>query len=368
MIYLASASLVVYLYYLVLFYKGLNNDTEEKNFNRHTVSVVVAARNEEKNISQLLLALTNQTYPETHYEIIIADDSSTDRTAEIVKQFSQRFSYIKLCNVQNRDQAKSPKKNALSQAIALAENDIILLTDADCVVKDGWIEGMVAYFTDDVQMVAGFSRTKLRKWEKALPVQRFEFFDIIVIFAAAAGAIRSKKYFSCSGQNIGYCKSAFETVGGFSKIKHLLSGDDVNLMQLFRKQKFKIEFAKNPKTFVYTQPINTWKQLLNQRSRWASNLKFQISLNPEFFCYLISYPLLLLASIYLLFSNFQYGFILLVAKGVADFIFVSRAFSQFKIEKDRRSYFIFWFFLQPFYIFAVAIFGQFSLFSWHGRK
>ena len=51
------------------------------------VTVIVAARNEEKSIGQCLQSLIQQTYPTNKYEIIIVDDGSTDTTASIVRSF-----------------------------------------------------------------------------------------------------------------------------------------------------------------------------------------------------------------------------------------------------------------------------------------
>ncbi|HPN60320.1 MAG TPA: glycosyltransferase, partial [Chitinophagaceae bacterium] len=51
------------------------------------ISVIIPARNEEHNIGPLLLALQQQSYPAAFTEIIVVDDHSTDRTAEIVQSF-----------------------------------------------------------------------------------------------------------------------------------------------------------------------------------------------------------------------------------------------------------------------------------------
>ncbi len=174
----------------------------------------------------------------------------------------------------------------MEQAIKSSSNEIILCTDADCLPGKYWVESMVANFTDDMDMVAGFSKTALN-WKTASLAQKFEHFDFLVLFFAAAGAIVSGKIFSCSGQNFAYRKSAYEKINGFASIRHLLSGDDVNLMQLFRKAGCKIGFSFTPYSFVTTQPISSWRALFNQRIRWASNTKWQISLNPEFFLYLV---------------------------------------------------------------------------------
>jgi len=188
-----------------LFYIGLKNRNVNYVNSKPFVSVVVAARNEENNIARLLTTLINQTYPPDKYQIIIANDDSTDGTVSIVEQFSQKWNKIKLVNVTGRENAISPKKNALSQAIEIAEGEIILSTDADCLVGKYWIESMAACF-DDNEMVIGLSRTTLTDWSKSSFIRRFEHFDFLAMLFAAAGAISSGKYFSCSGQNIAYKK------------------------------------------------------------------------------------------------------------------------------------------------------------------
>ena len=58
-----------------------------------TVSVIVAARNEEDNIGNLLEDLTEQSYPQEKLEIIISDDRSTDRTGEIIDNYTNKYDY-----------------------------------------------------------------------------------------------------------------------------------------------------------------------------------------------------------------------------------------------------------------------------------
>jgi cellulose synthase/poly-beta-1,6-N-acetylglucosamine synthase-like glycosyltransferase len=356
--------LVVYLYYIVRFYLGLTSHSQDISNAKPTVSVVIAARNEEKNLPFLLTALANQTYSPKLYEVIVANDESSDKTATIVEQFTQKWANFKIVNVKNRQLAKSPKKNALTQAIEVAQGEIILSTDADCMVSQYWIEAMVANFTPNVAMVSGFSQTKLKNWEKSKLIQKYEHFDFLLLLAAAAGATSSGKYFSSTGQNIAYRKSAFEKVGGFQKIKHLISGDDVNLMQLFRKAGFKIRFSFIKHSFVQTQPIANFKQFLNQRFRWASNYKWQLLLNPEFFFYLADFILITILPWIVLFTNWPLALILFLARILADLLYLHKSFSIFGIEKKKIKMYGLWFIAQPLYILAVAICGQLEIFRW----
>lgn len=346
-----------------LFYIGLKNRNINFVNSKPFVSVVVAARNEENNIARLLTTLVNQTYPSDRFQIIIANDGSNDETASIVTQFSQKWSKIKLLNVTGREKAISPKKNALSQAIEMAEGEIIFSTDADCLVGQYWIESMVACFNDN-EMVIGFSRTKLTDWAKTNFIRKFEHFDFLAMLYAAAGAISSGKYFSCSGQNIAYKKEAFNKVGGFEKIKHLISGDDVNLMQLFRKSGMKVSFAFTDHSYVYTQPIKNIGKFLSQRSRWTSNMKWQIILNPEFFVYLLSVFFITFLPIVILFNFWQLGVGVLLLRMIFELIFLKYGYEVFGENKKKLIFYPIWFIMQPIYIITIAVMGGLNVFSW----
>ncbi|MDP8203927.1 MAG: glycosyltransferase [Candidatus Tenebribacter mawsonii] len=356
-------SLLIYLFYLYLFYSGLKDRDILFSNNKPYVSVIIAARNEEQNIARILTVLVNQTYPVDQFQILIANDGSSDGTESIVNQFANKWDNIKLLNVVGREAVISPKKNALSQAIKLADGEIILSTDADCLVGKYWIESMVACFNDN-EMVIGFSRTKLANWTKANFIKKFEHFDFLAMLFAAAGAISSGKYFSCSGQNIAYKKDAFIKVGGFEKIKHLISGDDVNLMQLFRKSGMKVNFAFTDHSFAYTRPIENFGKFLSQRSRWTSNMKWQILLNPEFFIYLLSVFFITFLPIIIMFNYWQLGIGLLLVRIVLELIFLKYGYEVFGENKKKLMFYPVWFIVQPFYIIAIAVIGGLNMFSW----
>lgn len=355
---------LIYLRYLDIFKNGLKNRKINLNTSKRKVSVIIAARNEENHIHQLLTALVNQSYPQELYEIIIADDSSQDKTAEIVDEFAQKWNNIRLFTVLDRKKALSPKKNALKQAIRSSRNEIILLTDADCITGKYWIESMVASYEDDTDMVVGFSRTRLLDWDKAALAQKYEHLDFILMFFAAAGAISSGKHFSCSGQNLSYLKKAYDQVEGFDQISHLISGDDVNLMQLMRRAGLNIKFAFNKHSFVKTRPVNNWGELLNQRTRWASNFKWQVGLNPEFFFYLIAVFMNTFLPVILFFKIWYLGVGLLLIRMVLEYKFIELGFKIFDLKKNMLKFYPVWFIMQPLYILIVTILGILGFYKW----
>lgn len=364
LIIISCLSFLVYIRYLLLFREGLSNHDNTQNNLKEKVSVIIAARNEEKDLPHLLTALVNQSYPIELFEIIVADDGSTDRTPEIVNEFCLKWPNVRLLSVRNRETAISPKKNALEQAISLSRNPVILLTDADCLMGKHWISSRLAAYQKDTAMLAGFSETRLVNWKKAPLFQKFENFDFNLMFIAAAGAISAGKYFSCSGQNLSYRKAAFEKVGGFSKIRHLISGDDVNLMQLMRQAGLKIDFSYNHHSFVKTKPVESWQRLLNQRSRWASNFRWQFSLNPEFFLYLTAVFLNTFLPIILLFRFWYLGLGMILLRVFLEYDLIKQGYQIFQLKKNKLNFYPVWLIMQPVYILIVTFLGIFDVFRW----
>ena len=136
----------LYFIFITAFTLGLYNLKEiffsfyKKNY--INVSVLIAARNEEKNIGNLLESLYNQTFSKELFEVIIIDDHSEDDTILIIENFIKEHKDI---NLKYFKSEKKGKKQAISQALHIAENELILVTDADCFLKTTWIESIVNF-------------------------------------------------------------------------------------------------------------------------------------------------------------------------------------------------------------------------------
>jgi len=118
------------------------------------VSVIVTVKNEELTIIDLLNALTHQTIlPE---EVVIVDAASTDRTVELITQYAQQLksehSPIKLV-VESFPCNRSQGRN---QAIILAKNELIAITDAGCIPEPVWLEALLSAFHPG-EVVGGYA-------------------------------------------------------------------------------------------------------------------------------------------------------------------------------------------------------------------
>jgi len=119
------------------------------------ISVIIAIRNESKNLAALLNSLLKQKYSFNLFEVIFIDDHSDDNSEEIILKFQAKnpdinISYAKL------EENFTGKKAALRKAYQLAKNDIILTSDGDTIVPSQWIKLTAEAFEQkEIKMLLG---------------------------------------------------------------------------------------------------------------------------------------------------------------------------------------------------------------------
>ncbi len=365
---LIGTGFITYIYFCIRFWHGYRHFKNEISPVKKLVSVIIVARNEAANLRELFLCLLNQDYPRDLYEVILADDDSEDETEAIVTSYISSEMNVSYLKVDGRDQVISPKKQALEKAIAMAKGEIILTTDADCVLPPTWIKSMVSLFTDKVSMVAGYSRTYLKDWQQESTLHKYEHLDFAFTYMVMAGGYTIGRSWACIGQNLAYRRSAFYDVGGFDSIRHLISGDDVNLMQVMRRHGHKIVFNFSPASFVFTHPVKSWKQLVNQRSRWASNMKHQIKFNPEFFYILLSMAFMYWGGLLMIFFNLYLGIFIFAFRILIENITLHNARRHFGVTSQMMRFYPTWLVIQTFFLVFTMVLGQFNIFVWHGKR
>ncbi len=330
------------------------------------ISVIIAARNEEKNIGKLLSSLQQQDYPVDLLEVIVVDDHSTDATTEIVEQYS----FVSLVQLKE-DAINSYKKKAIETGINKASGELIVTTDADCTMGKNWIKTIAG-----LQELTGavFIAAPVAFSEQAgkTVLQQFQVLDFLVLQGITGAAVSKKMFSMCNGANLAYTKQAFAAVNGFSGIDHIASGDDMLLMHKISKQfPEKIQYLKSKEAIVYTETEKTWKSFFNQRIRWASKADKYDDKKILFVLLLVylfnfSFLALLIAGCW----NYQYWVAFLglwIAKTIIEFPFVSSVASFF----NRQSLMKYFFFLQPIHIFYTIVagwLGKFGSYEWKGRK
>lgn len=315
----------IYLFrYLPLALKKL----PESKFELPAVSVVICARNEEENLRNNLPLVLAQDYP--NFEVIVVNDCSWDDTHDLLEDMKKRFSNLKVAEIREVENREHGKKFALTMGIKKAANEILLLTDADCVpLSDQWIRNMVAGYGNEKYLVLGYGKYRADSGFVNQLI-RFDTFQIGINYLGMA--LRGNPYMGV-GRNLSYHKALFFAVKGFASHMHIASGDD---------DLFVHEVAKKSNTNVILSPASVtessapagWSAWMRQKKRhqstgkyYRSNIKFLLTLEPfTYYLMIISlgfavffqYNLLIILSAVFLRACLQIGILHAIAKKLAE--------------------------------------------------
>jgi cellulose synthase/poly-beta-1,6-N-acetylglucosamine synthase-like glycosyltransferase len=194
------------------------------------VSVVIPAYNEEKWIGKTLDSLVAQKTTEK-FEVIVVDNVSTDKTAEIVRSYNRKLQ-IKLIK-----EKKKSRGAARRTGFAAAKGEIIFSTDADSVVPEDWIETIMEYFKDE-KIVAVTGTCKIYDLANSKNVLFNTFHPISMkLFRVLMGN------YWLSGFNFAIRKKMYDESGGFDS--QLNAQEDTDLA--FRVKRYgKIRYIPDP--------------------------------------------------------------------------------------------------------------------------
>lgn len=284
------AIFLILLYILVLSYIGLmlmvvegmlRPERRPRSSKRPSVTVIIPAHNEQEKLPETLTSLARQQYPGP-VEFVIVDDRSTDATAAIIQEFTVKDPRFRCHQVTEPSHRFAPKVNAVARGIDCSKGEIIVTSDADCEYPDGWLEGLVSYFEDDVVMVVGYVEcTRADRPKTALST--FESIDWFSLMLTSRSLTRFGWKFASSANNQAYRRDAFEAAGGFGAGARAPSGDEDLLTQrLGRLPGARIAFASTPEVRVFTRPMPSLPALLRQRKRWVSRYHHVMHYHPGF--------------------------------------------------------------------------------------
>ena len=243
-----------------------------------TFSVLIAARNEAENLPQLLRDLAAQALPAGRFEVLIADDHSTDATAATVAAAAEasRFT-LRLITL---PASATGKKAALLAAQQAARAPWLVCTDADCRLGPGWLAAYAALLArqPNTNFISG-PVLLMGPNNLFTTLMGLEFAGLVGVGAAC---LARQQPTMCNGANLAYRRTAFEGVGGFAHHAHLASGDDEFLLHAIHARfPGTARFLFDAAAIVRTAAPSTLRALLRQRVRWASKWAHYQSAAPQ---------------------------------------------------------------------------------------
>lgn len=226
------------------------------------VTILVAAHNEFKNLKTLIPKLFEQNY--SNYDVMIVNDRSTDRTKRLLEEMMAIYPRLRSVTIKYTPGHVTPKKFALTLGIKVSKNDVILLTDADCIPQsENWIKKMTVPVRENGKTFSlGFSGYEKKPGSLNSWIQ-FETL-LTALFYMSFGLW--KKPFMGIGRNMCYRKCFFMEVKAFKGFWHVEGGDDDLFVNQYATGK-NTAIVIDPEANTLSQPKTTKSEYFVQKKR-----------------------------------------------------------------------------------------------------
>jgi len=328
---------------LLLILLPQKNETVMKNDNPF-VTIIIPCLNEENYIKQCLNSIFCLDYPKNKLEIIVIDNGSTDRTLDILSEYSNVI-------VDHWGGNIGAVRNRGAQ---LSKGEILAFVDGDCVVKAKWLTAAVEELKrDSVGAVGGIPlvNTKSANWVERSwvlhPVPKTEYVGRL---ATASFLIKKKIYFD---------------LGGFNE--DVASGEDMEFSKRIINANYKLRLLSECAVIHNGYPKTLLSLLKRQVWHASSYLK---TINKNNLVFLLSH--LFLISFFLFFLSILYKWYYLFLISASIIISIPLFATLFKFYKQRWRFLLTYFFgafvVMITYYFGRAIGLTYSYFQYICRR
>jgi len=224
-----------------------------------SVSIIVPVKNEERVVGRLLEALLRLDYPLEKRQIVIVEDGSVDKTAEICEQYARRYwGQIKVV----RRSVSNGKPSALNYALKHVKGDIVAVFDADSVPEPNVLMKVAKYFEDKSIAAVQGKTCSINEDENMLT--KFISYEIAMLFETyLCGKDALNLFVPLTGSCYFIRKRVLEEVGGWDG-KSLC--EDIELSAKLVEKGYGLKYVPEVLSWQENPANLTW--LFKQRMRW----------------------------------------------------------------------------------------------------
>jgi biofilm PGA synthesis N-glycosyltransferase PgaC len=231
------------------------------------VTVLIAAYQEEGAIAGTLASIARDSYPGP-LQVLVLNDGSTDRTAEIAANAIESLTFPGGADVRVIDfKANRGKSAVLNAGLERAKHDLIVTVDGDSRLHPGALGRLVERYLSDppnTQAVAGAILVGNSRENIITGAQEWDYFHGIAAVkrmqSLYQGTLVAQGAFSL------YRRSALKSVGGWQDVV----GEDIVLSWAMLNKGYRIGYAED--AIAWTNAPNTFRQFARQRQRWSRGL------------------------------------------------------------------------------------------------
>ncbi|RRO15918.1 glycosyltransferase [Flavobacteriaceae bacterium 14752] len=359
--------MAVMLFYAYKFKTFKTYDLDSMETHTH-FSILIPFRNEAENLPLLLKCLSELNYPQHLFQIYLIDDYSEDESNAVCLEQIEKLGLRNIQILKNKNLATSPKKSAILTALEQIKSGYVITTDADCLLPEHWL----LHFEHCIQQTkADLIAGPVRIIEETSFWQKFQVLDLMSLQVIGLGSFKTKTPLICNAANLAYKLKTLKALNAFDTHQQQISGDDIFTLQAFDQAGKTIKAIVHPDAVVWTKAQQSFKDLTQQRIRWASKAKHyqnKTLIGLGILVFLTNLILVLSLGFALIFESFKTGFWLLwILKLIADFTVLKTGNQFFKTSLCARDY-LFLLLIYPFVSVYFAVLSLGGKFNWKGRS
>jgi cellulose synthase/poly-beta-1,6-N-acetylglucosamine synthase-like glycosyltransferase len=328
------------------------------------ISIVVAFRNEISNLPALYESICELHYPKHLIEWVLCNDHSEDAGKDWVLQV-QKTAPFRITYCENK--TEKGKKAALYMAVENTAFDTIFFTDADCILPHNILQNLNNCIqSNNAFVISG----PIKYTDYASFLYKYQCMESALLMALTASAFKNKIALMANGANLCVKKSLFLEAQSKRKDLNIPGGDDIFMLEYaIQKNKDSCFYLCSTENTVTTVSENTWQNLLNQRVRWASKVRYQKNISGKLWQFLsLIFTLIYITSICLIpLIGWTTAGIMVLGKMIADMVLqikLTPVFS-YKINPLHIAAFSV---VQVFIIMYVGLRSRFGGYRWKGRQ
>ena len=231
--------------------------------NTPIISVLIPARNEEQNIAAAIESVLAST--DVDLELVVLDDGSTDRTAEIIRSFAARDSRVRYARGAPLVDGWAGKAHAAHGLSCLARHAVFCFLDADVRIAATALARMHAFMEQSGSaLVSGFPQEETVTVLEWLLLSLIHFLLLAYLPLAGMRAFPKAPGFGAGcGQFLMMRRDAYQSTGGYASVRSTMH-DGIVLAKLFRQRGFSTDIAdltNLARCRMYTSAASTWNGL-----------------------------------------------------------------------------------------------------------
>ena len=227
------------------------------------ISVLVSARNEEKDLPSCIESLINLDYPKELLQIILVNDRSEDGTKEIINRYDSEHKHIIALHTEDMpDTQLEAKARGIAWGMKHATGDWVFITDADGEVHPQWLLHSTSVINGNTGMIGGAIAVNPDGFQGKLERATWAFVQMFNLGMSGWGVP-----FACVGPNMAIRRDIYEQAGGLENAEFCIA-EDLALLKMVENAKAKIITPASPETTISLKQVPSFRHYLSQLRRW----------------------------------------------------------------------------------------------------